>query len=71
MVNMPRIGPTDLGAIERTPTSPASLKNGIWEVLSNSVAAKAKVEMNNWQTGEYRIVLHGTLDLEDTKFEKP
>ena len=68
---MPRIGPTDLSAIERAPTSPAALTNGIWEVLSNSVATRVKVESYNYDTGQYRIVLQGTLDLEDTKFPSP
>ncbi len=68
---MPRIQPTDLGAIERAPTSPAALSQGLWEVLSNSVASKAKVDSFNWETGEYRVVLQGTLDLEGHKFEKP
>jgi len=68
---MPKIQPTDLSAIERAPTSPAALTQGIWEVLSNSVATKAKVDSFNWETGEYRVVLQGTLDLEDSKFEKP
>ena len=68
---MPRFQPTDLSAIERIPTSPAALTQGIWEVLSNSVVSKAKVDSYNWETGEYRVVLQGTLDLEDSKFEKP
>jgi hypothetical protein len=68
---MPRFQPTDLNAIERTPTSPAALTQGIWEVLSNSLATKAKVDSYNWETGEYRVVLQGTLDLESSKFEKP
>ena len=66
---MPRIGSTDLGTIERTPNSPAALTRGLWEVLSHSVAAKATVQSCNHETGEYRIVLHGMLDLEDAKFE--
>ena len=68
---MPRIGPTDLSAIERTPTSPGALSNGLWEILSSSLAAKAKVESYNWETGEYRVVVQGTLDLEATKFHNP
>lgn len=68
---MPKIRVTDLNAIERTPTSPASLTQGVWEVLSHSVAIKAKVDSYNYNTGEYRIVLQGTLDQEETKFEKP
>jgi len=68
---MPRISPTDLSAIERTPTSPAALTRGVGELLGNSVAAKAKVDSYNWETGEYRVILHGTLDLEETKFNNP
>lgn len=68
---MPRISPTDLSAIERTPASPASLSRGVGELLGNSVTAKAKVDSYNLETGEYRVVLHGTLDLEETKFGNP
>ena len=68
---MPRFQPTDLSTIERTPTSPAALTKGLWEVLSNSVVTKAKVDSYNWETGEYRVILQGTLDLEEDKFESP
>jgi hypothetical protein len=68
---MPRISPTDLSAIERSPASPASLSRGVGELLGNSVTAKAKVDAYNWETGEYRIVLQGTLDLDETKFGNP
>ena len=70
-MDMPKIRVTDLNAIERVPTSPASLTHGVWEVLSHSVAVRAKVDSYNYDTGEYRIVLQGTLDQEATKFEKP
>ena len=68
---MPRIGSTELGAIERSPASPSALTHGLWDVLSHSVAARAKVESCNLQTGEYRVVLQGTLDLEAAKFDNP
>jgi hypothetical protein len=68
---MPKVQPTDLSAIERAPASPAALTQGIWEVLRNSVATKAKVDAFNWETGEYRVVLQGTLDLNEGKFENP
>ena len=42
-MDMPKIRTTDLSAIERAPTSPAALSQGVWEVLSHSVAVKAKV----------------------------
>lgn len=68
---MPRISPTTLSAIERAPASPAALSHGVAELLGNSVIAKAKVDAYNWETGEYRVVLQGTLDLEETKFDNP
>jgi len=66
---MPRMSPTNLSAIERAPASPAALTRGVAELLGNSVTAKAKVDAYNWETGEYRVVLQGTLDLEETKFD--
>ena len=68
---MPKIQPTDLSAIERVPVSPGALSQGLWEVLRNSVVSKAKVDSFNWETGEYRVVLQGTLDISETKFENP
>lgn len=68
---MTRISPADLSAIERSPVSPAALTRGVGELLGNSVTAKAKVDAYNWETGEYRIVLQGTLDLEELKFGNP
>ena len=66
-MNMPRIDPKNLKNLERSPTSPGALTNGIRELFSSSTTTKAKVESYNWETGEYRIVLQGTLDVEDTK----
>lgn len=67
---MPRFRIHDLGTIERSPTSPTSLRNKISEMIMSSVTARAKVEVINPETGEYRIVLQGTLDKEDTKFDE-
>lgn len=66
---MPRI-PDGLNAIERTPASPHALSSGLWDVLSHSVTSRARVEGFNLETGEYRIVLQGTLDL-DPMSQKP
>ena len=70
-MEMPRLRPEDLSAIERAPTSPAALSHGLSEVLAHSVVTKAKVDSCNWDTGEYRVILQGTLDLGDAKFDKP
>jgi hypothetical protein len=67
---MPRFRIHDVNTIERSPTSPSSLRSKLSEMIMSSVNAKAKVELINPETGEYRIVLHGTLDKEDTKFDE-
>ena len=67
---MPRFRIYDLNTIERSPTSPASLRSKISEMIMSSVNARAKVEVINPETGEYRIVLQGTLDKEETKFDE-
>ena len=67
---MPRFRIYDLNTIERSPTSPASLRNKLSDMIMSSVNARAKVEIINPETGEYRIVLQGTLDKEETKFDE-
>jgi hypothetical protein len=67
---MPRFRIHDVNTIERSPTSPASLRSKLSEMIMSSVNARAKVELINPETGEYRIVLQGTLDKEDTKFDE-
>lgn len=66
---MPRFRIHDVNSIERAPTSPASLRNKLGEMIMSSVNARAKVELINPETGEYRIVLQGTIDKEETKFD--
>jgi hypothetical protein len=61
---------SDLGTIEKAPTSPASLRNKLSDMILSSVSARAKVELVNQETGEYRIVLQGTLDREETRFDE-
>ena len=67
---MPRFRIHDVNSIERAPTSPASLRSKLSEMIMSSVNARAKVDLINPETGEYRIVLQGTLDKEDTKFDE-
>ena len=65
---MSRFRMDDLKSIERAPTSPATLRNKISEVILNSTHAKCRVDSINPETGEYRIVLQGTLDTEVSRF---
>ena len=66
---MARFKVDDLPSIERTPTSPATLRNKLSELLISSINCTARVEGLNLETGEYKIVLQGSLDKEDSKFD--
>ena len=61
---MARFYMDDLKTLENVPTSPGLLRSKVAEVIMNSVTAKARVESINPETGQYRIVLQGTLDRE-------
>ena len=66
---MARFRIQDIRTVEHTPTAPATLKNKLGEMLFSSISCTAKVEGLNLETGEYRIVLQGTLDREDSRFD--
>ena len=68
---MPRFRIQDVEKLEKTPTSPANLRGKITDMLYNSTVARVKVDGLNPDTGEYRIVLQGTLDRDDTKWDEP
>ena len=67
---MPRFRIQDLHTLENAPTSAGSLRSKVSEMIINSTNFRAKVDSLNPETWEYRIVLEGTLDKEDTKFEE-
>jgi len=52
----------ELPMLERTPQSPQRLCDQLWGVLSHSVVARVKVESCDRETGDYRVVLQGTLE---------
>ncbi len=67
---MPRFRIQDLNTLENAPTSAGSLRSKVGEMIVNSTNFRTKVDSLNPETWEYRIVLEGTLDKEDTKFEE-
>jgi len=67
---MSRFRLQDLPMLESSPTSPATLRSKIGELLVHSVSAAARVEMVDPETGEYRVRLQGLLDQEDLPFER-
>jgi len=67
---MARFRIQDIRTIEHSPTSPGTLKGKLGEMLVSSINASARIEGFNVETGEYRIVLQGTLDKEDSKFDE-
>jgi len=64
---MGRLRIQDLQSIEASPTSPAALRGKIAEIVLNSTHAEVTVESFDPETGDYRVVLHGTLDGETTR----
>ena len=66
---MPRFRLDDVNGLENAPTSAETLRSKIGEMILSSTAVRAHVEVVNPQTGEYRVVLQGTLDKEEHRFE--
>jgi hypothetical protein len=66
---MPRFKIQDFDYLEKSPTAPATLRNKLSEMLVCSTNARAKVELVNPETGEYKVVLHGTIDKDESKFD--
>jgi hypothetical protein len=66
---MPRFRIQDVSTLESAPTSAGSLRAKLGEMIVNSTVCRARVENVNAETGEYRIVLQGTLDREETRFD--
>ena len=66
---MKRFAFDDLKFVENVPKSPLALRNSIEQLIVSSTHAKAKVDAINPETGEYRIVLQGTLDRTQSRFE--
>ncbi len=67
---MARFKMEDLRALEQAPTSPGALGTKFGELIVSSTSVRAKVEGMNTETGEYRIVLQGTLDWKDAKWDQ-
>lgn len=67
---MPKFHIQDLRTLETAPTSPSNLRAKVGEMILCSTTARAKVEAINPETGEYRVVLQGTLDREETKWDE-
>ena len=59
----------DLQGLEIKPTSPGAMRSKLNEMIVNSTVCRAKIESINQETGEYRIVLQGSIDKEDNRFE--
>ncbi|HXU10718.1 MAG TPA: hypothetical protein VN898_02025 [Candidatus Binatia bacterium] len=67
---MPRFRLQDLPSLEASPTSPATLGAKVGDLIVHSVSAVAQVELLDRETGEYRVVLQGTLDLDNPALKR-
>jgi len=66
---MSRFRLQDFPALEQSPTSPGALQRKLGDLLVQSVTAAARVEMVDRETGEYRVILQGTLDQDETSHD--
>ncbi len=57
----------DIHQLERSPTSPGTMKKKFSSMIESYITCpRIKVDSLNTETGEYRIVLQGTLDKDPT-----
>ena len=66
---MARFRVQEVQSLVHDPGSPAKIQSTIGEMILSSTVCRAKVETLNAETGEYRVVLQGTLDREKTKWD--
>ncbi len=59
----------DIRSLEHSPTAPGNLRNKLSELIFSSHKCMAKVDAINPETGEYRVVLQGTLDKDETRLD--
>jgi hypothetical protein len=59
----------DFPLLETSPTSAAMLRAKLGEMLTSSTSARVHVESMDPKTGDYRVIVTGTLDTEETPFE--
>ena len=57
----------DLRLVESVPQNPTNLSSKLGDMILSSTNLKAKVEVLNPETGEYRVVLQGTLAKDEPK----
>ena len=57
----------ELRNLEAPNTNPTQLKTKVSEMIQNSSTVRAKVESIDPESGEYRLVLQGTLHKQDLK----
>ena len=57
----------DFPLLETSPTSAAMLRAKLGEMLTSSTSARVHVESMDPKTGEYKVMVLGTLDTEETQ----
>jgi len=66
---MPRFQIHDFKTMEKSPTSPNTQNHKIGQMTDCLTNVKCWPESYNKETGEYKVVLQGTLEREDTKWD--
>jgi len=60
----------DLRSLENAPSSPEALRSKIGQVILSSTSTRASLESADPETGEYRVVLTGRLDLHGSRLNR-
>lgn len=64
---MKRFVVPDIHQLEKSPTSSGMMMNKLSAMIDSSITCpRVKIDSLNTETGEYRIVLQGTLDKDPT-----
>ncbi|HKY32458.1 MAG TPA: hypothetical protein VJV23_07985 [Candidatus Polarisedimenticolia bacterium] len=64
---MPRFYIDDFAALERVPSSPQLLQAKLGHVILSSTQSRVSVESIDPETGQYRVVLTGRLDMHSSR----
>jgi hypothetical protein len=67
---MPRFYIDDLRSLEKSPASPDALRMKIGQVILSSTSTRVSLESADPETGEYRMVLSGRLDMDGSRLTR-
>lgn len=67
---MPKFTYDDFYTFEKSSTTPTEIEDSISNLMVSSMDTRAKLDAVNQKTGEYRIILQGTLNIDKDRRSK-